>query len=86
MQERVERGEGEERGGRREGEKPKRQRRESGKEWRERKARKKCSLLDCWCSLQLTSCATSVTRGLSRFSQEGIWPLVTMKMCLTQGA
>lgn len=29
---------------------------------------------------------TTVTRGLSRFSQEGICPFVTMKMCLTQGA
>lgn len=28
----------------------------------------------------------TVTLGLSRFSQDGICPFVTMKMCLTQGA
>lgn len=36
--------------------------------------------------LRCTWCVTTVTRGLSRFSQEGICPLVTMKMCRTQGA
>lgn len=34
----------------------------------------------------LTSCVTRVTLGASRFSQDGICPLVTMKMCLTHGA
>lgn len=33
-----------------------------------------------------TWCVTIVTRGLSRFSQDGICPLVTMKIFRTQGA
>ena len=33
-----------------------------------------------------TLCVTIVSLGLSRLSHEGIWPLVTMKICLTQGA
>ena len=36
--------------------------------------------------LKSTWCVTTVTLGLSRLSQEGICPLVTMKMCRTQGA
>ena len=37
-------------------------------------------------NLNSTLCVTTVTLGLSRLSQEGICPLVTMKMCRTQGA
>ena len=37
-------------------------------------------------SCQMASCGTTVTRGLSVFSQWGTWPDVTMYMCRTQGA
>ena len=36
-------------------------------------------------SCQMASCGTTVTRGLSVFSQWGTWPDVTMYMCRTQG-
>lgn len=39
-----------------------------------------------WHGKSWTWCVTIVTRGLSRFSQDGICPLVTMKIFRTHGA
>ena len=62
---------------------------ESGDEMRDQKKEgrrwnRKLQPCDPW--QVSTWCVTIVTRGLSRFSQDGICPLVTMKMFRTHGA
>lgn len=52
------------------------------KKWKRRN--RKLQPCDTW--QVSTWCVTIVTRGLSRFSQDGICPLVTMKMFRTHGA